>query len=420
MKKINTFGIQFVIRKHRIKDSKAPIYARITVNANRCEISVKQRIHINNWNNGKGMAKGKDSNIARLNSYLEQIRSQLTNHYQDLVSNKQEVTPASIKNKFLGIDESEKTLKELIEYHNTRMDENLKWGTLKNYFTTSRYINVFLKKKLKRDDIYLYELNYKFLTDFEYFLRKNKPTDHQRPMGNNAVMKHIERLRKMTNMAIRMEWLEKNPFAAYKLHFKKVERDFLTLEELSSIEKKNYQIERLQHVKDLFVFSCYTGLAYIDVMQLAPSNIRKGINEMNWIYTQREKTSTPVRIPILHQAQELIDKYKKHPKSLNKGTIFPIISNQKLNSYLKEIADLCGITKNLTFHVARHTFATTVTLTNGVPIESVSKMLGHADLKTTQIYAKVVEKKISEDMSRLQEKLKSNSDNLEVKSRRIM
>ncbi len=181
-----------------------------------------------------------------------------------------------------------------------------------------------------------------------------------------------------------------------------MEREFLTQLELDTIKKKQFKIERLQYVKDLFVFSCYTGLSYIDVMNLQPNNIRIGINGMNWIITQREKTTTPVRIPILSQAQVLIDKYKDHPRSANKGTIFPNISNQKLNSYLKEIADVCEIDKNLTFHVARHTFATIVTLTNGVPIESVSKMLGHADLKTTQIYAKVVEKKISDDMANLE------------------
>jgi integrase len=333
MKTKSTFGIHFVLKKAKTIDGTAPVYARITVDSSRCEISVKKRVCVNNWNNGKGMAKGSNPEIARLNSYLEQIRSQLTNHYQDLVASKKLVNPEAIKDLFFGIDESSKTLKELIEYHNTHQDENLTWGTLKNYFTTSRYINVFLKKKLKRDDIYLYELNYKFLTDFEYFLRKNKPTDHHRPMGNNAVMKHIERLRKMTNMAIRMEWLDKNPFAAYKLHFKKVERDFLTQEELTAIENQNYSIERLQQVKDMFVFSCYTGLAYIDAMKLGSNNIRKGIDGINWIYTKRKKTSTPVRIPILHQAQELMDKYKNHPKSINKGTIFPIISNQKLNSY---------------------------------------------------------------------------------------
>lgn len=361
------------------------------------------------------MAKGSNPEIGRLNSYLEQIRSQLTNHYQDLIVSKKAVTPEAIKDRFFGIDESGESLNGLIEYHNTQMDENLKWGTLKNYNTTQKYIEKFLKNKYKRNDIYLSELNYKFITDFEYFLRKHKPVDHQKPMGNNTVMKHIERLRKMTNLAVRLEWIDKDPFSSFKLHFKKVERDFLNEDELSAIEVKEFKIERLQQVKDLFVFSCYTGLSYIDVMKLSPNNITKGINGMNWIYTQREKTSTPVRIPLLHQAQELLDKYKDHPRSLNKGTIFPLISNQKLNSYLKEIADLCGITKNLTFHVARHTFATTVTLTNGVPIESVSKMLGHADLKTTQIYAKVVEKKISEDMANLETKLSKKK----IKERKI-
>uniref|UniRef100_UPI0032180AF1 site-specific integrase n=1 Tax=uncultured Draconibacterium sp. TaxID=1573823 RepID=UPI0032180AF1 len=402
MKKVNTFGIQFVIRKHRIKDGEAPIYARITVNSSRCELSIKKKIKVNNWNNGKGKATGSNPEIGRLNLYLEQVRSQLTNHYQNLIVNRKQINPEAIKDKFFGIDESEGTLNQLVKYHNTQMDENLKWGTLKNYHTTARYLTKFLKKKYKRDDIYLSELNYKFITDFEYYLRKNKPTNHQRPMRNNAVMKHLERLRKMVNMAVRMEWLDKNPFAAYKLRFTKVERDFLSEEELAAIEKKDYKIERLQQVKDMFIFSCYTGLAYIDASKLSPNNIKKGLDGMNWIFTKREKTSSPVRIPVLRTAQKIIEKYQKHPKAVSNGTVFPVISNQKLNSYLKEIADLCGISKNLTFHVARHTFATTVTLTNGVPIESVSKMLGHADLKTTQIYAKVVEKKISDDMGKLE------------------
>ena len=405
MKKVNTFGIQFVIRKHRIKNGEAPIYARLTVNASRCELSIKRRIHTDNWNNGKGMAKGKNPEISKLNSYLEQIRSQLTNHYQDLVVNKQEVTPDAIKNKFFGVDESGETLKGLIEYHNTRMDENLKWGTLKNYFTTQKYVDLFLQRKLKRNDIFLKELNFRFINDFEYYLRKHTPTDHQRPMGNNTVMKHIERLRKMINLAVRMEWLDKDPFAAHKAKFQKTEIPFLTESELSEIEKKEFKIERLQQVKELFIFSRYTGLAYIDVMRLTPNNIRIGMDGEKWLFTQRQKTLNPVRVPILTKAQKIIDKYKNHPRSIVTGTLFPNISNQKLNSYLKEIADLCGIDKNLTFHLARHTFATTVTLTNGVPIESVSKMLGHSDLRTTQIYAKVVERKISEDMSNLQKKL---------------
>jgi site-specific recombinase XerD len=415
MKKVNTFGIQFVIRKHRIKDGEAPIYARITVNTDRCEISVKRRIHTDNWNNGKGMAKGKNPEINKLNSYLEQIRSQLTNHYQDLVVNKQEVTSDAIKNKFIGIDESGETLKKLIEYHNTRMDENLEWGTLKNYFTTQKYVHLFLKQKLKTEDIYLSELNFRFISDFEYFLRKHKPDDHQKPMGNNTVMKHIERLRKMINLAVRMEWIEKDPFVAHKSKFVKVERGYLDQEELTRIEDRNFNIERLQLVKDLFVFSCYTGLAYIDVMQLTHNDVKKGVDGNSWLFTERQKTSNPVRVPLLSKASEIMEKYKNHHRAKVTGTIFPVLSNQKLNSYLKEIADLCKINKNLTFHLARHTFATTVTLTNGVPIESVSKMLGHSDLRTTQIYAKVVEKKISEDMLNLQKKLNSGSDKTNMK-----
>jgi site-specific recombinase XerD len=417
MKRVNTFGIQFVIRKHRIKNDEAPIYARITVNTNRCEISVKRRIHIDNWNNGKGMAKGKNPEISKLNSYLEQIRSQLVNHYQDMVISNQQISPEALKDKFLGLEESGETLKSLIEYHNTRMDENLKWGTLKNYSTTQKYVDIFLKEKLKRNDINLKELNFRFISDFEYYLRKHRPTDHQRPMGNNTVMKHIERLRKMINLAVRMEWLEKDPFVAHKAKFQKTEIPFLSEPELFAIEEKEFKIERLQQVKELFIFSCYTGLAYIDVMHLTPDNIRIGMDGEKWLFTQRQKTLNPVRVPILDKAQEIIDKYKNHPRSKVNGTLFPNISNQKLNSYLKEIADLCGITKNLTFHLARHTFATTVTLTNGVPIESVSKMLGHSDLRTTQIYAKVVERKISEDMSNLRKKL--NSATMEAKGKTI-
>lgn len=407
MKNVNTFGIQFVIRKHRIKDGEAPIYARITVNTNRCEISVKRRIHTDNWNNGKGMAKGKNPEISKLNSYLEQVRSQLTNYYQELVINKQALTADAIKNKFLGVEVSEQTLMGLIKYHNDRMDENLEWGTQKNYFTTEKYISEFLNDKLIKKDIPLSELNYRFINDFEYFLRKHQPTDHQKPMGNNTIMKHIERLRKMINLSVKMEWLEKDPFTAHKAKFIKVQRGYLSQEELELIEQKEFSIERLQQVKDLFVFSCYTGLAYIDAISLKSADIRKGIDGGEWIFTARQKTDVPVQVPLLSKASKIIIKYKDHPKTKLSGTVFPVISNQKLNSYLKEIADLCGINKNLTFHLARHTFATTVTLTNGVPIESVSKMLGHSDIRTTQIYAKVVEMKISEDMTKLQNKLQS-------------
>lgn len=400
-----TLGIHFVLRMNKIMNGLAPIYARITVNSKRCEISIKRRILVENWNIGKGMAKSSTAENKQLNSYLEQIRKMMVQSYQDLVLEKQVITAEAIKNKFLGLDISDMTLCKLIEYHNTNCKETLRWGTLKNYFTTKKYIELFLKGKYRTSDIYLTSLNYKFLMDFEYFLRKYTPDDYHTTMGNNTVMKHIERLRKMIKLAIRYEWLEKDPFISFQQKFQRVERGYLSEEELKRIEEKDFSIPRLQYIKDLFIFGCYTGLAYIDVMQLSPDNIQIGIDKQYWLFTNREKTDNPVRIPILPVAMDIINKYRNDQKALIQNRLFPNISNQKLNSYLKEIADLTEISKNLTFHLARHTFATTVTLTNGVPIESVSKMLGHSKISTTQIYAKVIEKKLGEDMKKLKEKL---------------
>lgn len=348
-----TLGIHFVLRTNKINNGLAPIYARITVNSKRCELSVKRSILTNAWNVGKGMAKPISPENKQLNSDLEQIRKMMVEAYQDLVISKQVVTPEAIKNKFYGIDVSDMTLVKLIDYHNANNRETLRWGTLKNYFTTQKYITKFLKEKLKTSDIYLHSLNYKFLVDFEYYLRTYVPVDHQSPMGNNTVMKHIERLRKMVKMAIRYEWLEKDPFVAFKQKFHRVERGYLTEEELKTIEERYFSISRLQYVKDLFIFSSYTGLAYIDVMKLTPDDIQLGIDKQIWIFTRREKTDNPVRIPLLPTAIEIVNKYKDNIKAIANNKIFPPITNQRPNIYLKEISDLCEIKKNLTFHLAR-------------------------------------------------------------------
>lgn len=415
MRTTNTFGIQFITRMNKIKNGLAPIYVRVTVDARRVEISLKRYVNPKEWNGKKGMARGSRNDIKSLNHYLEEVRSNLVACYQEMQIQKQLITADGIKNKFLGTNQKDHTLCKLINYHNTQMKDSLAWGTLKNYFTTQKYIQMFLKEKRNTSDVFLSELTYKFITDFEFFLRNYRPIDHHKPLANNGVMKHIERFRKVINLAVKLEWLDKDPFAQYKQKFEKVEREFLTKEELQKIEFRDFKVVRLQLIRDLFIFSCYTGLAYIDVMQLTPSNITVGIDGDYWLITSRQKTSNPVRVPLLPKALELIERYKGHPRALASATLFPTISNQKLNSYLKEVADLCGIHKNLTFHLARHTFATTVTLTNGVPIESVSKMLGHSTITTTQIYAKVIEKKLSEDMKNLREKLvNSSSSSLKV------
>lgn len=411
MRTTNTFSIQFITRVNKIKDGLAPVYARVTVDGHRVEISLKRYVRPQEWNSKKGMLRGSRDEIKSLNHYLEEVRSRLITCYQEMQMQKQLITAVGLKNIFLGNDQKEETLGKLINYHNTQMKGSLTWGTMKNYFTTQKYLERFLKEKKNCTDIFLSELTYRFITEFEHYLRGRVPTDHHKPLSNNGAMKHIERFRKMINLAMKLEWLDRDPFSQYRQRFEKVEREFLTKEELQRIEFHDFKVARLQWIRDLFVFSCYTGLAYIDVMQLAPSNITIGMDNEYWIITSRQKTNNPVKVPLLPKAMEIIEKYKGHPRAAANGTLFPVITNQKLNSYLKEIADLCGIHKNLTFHLARHTFATTVTLTNGVPIESVSKMLGHSTIATTQIYAKVIEKKLSEDMKNLKERLGKPAQN---------
>lgn len=318
-------------------------------------------------------------------------------------------------NHFRGIKEEGYSLKNLIDFHEVSQKDILSRNTLQHYQTTAKYLFRFLNENQNSSDIPLNQLNYKTIAEFESYLRAYHPVDHHKSLANNGVMKHLQRLRKMVNMAVKLEWIDKSPFENYKLSFKKTERPYLTQDELAAIEAQIFSIERLQSVKDLFIFACYTGLAYIDVYKLTSKNLVKGIDGNDWIHTKREKTDTPVHIPLLPQAITIIKRYRNHVRALHEGTLFPIISNQKLNSYLKEVADICGITKNLTFHIARHTFATTVTLSNGVPIETVSKLLGHTNIRTTQIYARVIEQKVSDDMQLLREKL-SKTPMLKVSS----
>jgi site-specific recombinase XerD len=411
MKSRNTFGIQFVLRLPKNKkDEMAVVYARITVNGRRAEISLKSKVSINNWDEAKGRAKGKRDEIIKLNSHMEQVRSLIFDSYQELIQQNKPVSVYAVKAKYLGEDiEETMTLLKMIDYHKQVAIGKLAPGTMKNYYTTENYLKKFVKHQYNKSDISLDELNYRFILDFENFLINYESVDHHKSLNNNGVMKHMERLRKIVNMAVMMDLLEKDPFSKYKLHFDKVERGHLTKEELKVLSKKIFKIERLQAVLDMFLFSCYTGLAYIDIFNLTQENIAKGIDGRDWLMTNRQKTNTSVKVPLLPEAVQLIKKYKDHPVAVAKGTLFPVVSNQRMNGYLKEIAEICGIDKNFTFHLARHTFATTVTLSNGVPIESVSKMLGHTSIRTTQIYAKVVEHKLSEDMQNLRERMVANN-----------
>ncbi|MBZ4036761.1 site-specific integrase [Flavobacterium sp. 17A] len=410
---ITTFGVLFYLKTQKISaQGSAPICARITVNGKRTEISVKRSINANEWDVRKGLPKGNRKETVELNLFLNQFKAKIINAYQQMLLTDLPIDGPAIRDRVLGLDHRSPTLISLMEYHNEQQLHKLAPGTMKNYHTTQRYVKKFLLEKMYRNDIVLSQLSYKFILDFERYLFNHVPKDHQKPLNNNGIMKHIERLRKMINMAVKLDWLAKDPFASFKKHFDKVERECLTSRELSALAEKKISIERLRHVRDMFLFSCYTGLAYIDLAELSPNKIVTGIDGGLWIATSRAKTDIGVRVPLLPHAAELIDIYRDDPRARNNGTIFPVISNQRMNGYLKEIADICGITKPLTFHIARHTFATTITLSNGVPIESVSKMLGHTSIRTTQVYAKVVERKLGEDMRNLEVRLSANKSEI--------
>jgi site-specific recombinase XerD len=407
MKTSQSFGIHFAIRSDKEKDGKSPIYACITVNKKKCVFAIKQNVDTKSWDNRKGTAKGSKDELRELNSFLENLRRTLGNIYQEMLLKSLYVTAETIKDAYFNADIQVYKLTDLFCYHNDTALATIKAITLKHYLVTQRYLLKFIYKNYKKDNIFLHELNYKFIKDFETFLYNHKPADHQKPIQTNGVVKHMVRIKKMIGLAVKLEWIDKDPFARYSIKAQKVNRDCLSQSELSKIENKAFTVERITLVRDLFVFSCYTGLAYIDLINLSPDNLVKGDDGEFWIKTNRQKTDTPVSTPILPKALAIITKYKTNERAVANNKVFPVISNQKVNSYLKEIADLCGITKTISFHLARHTFATTVTLSNGVPIETVSKMLGHTKIATTQIYAKVLENKISADMQALKLRLES-------------
>lgn len=416
MKSKTTFGVHFTLRPNKSFGGKDTIYVRIVVNKSRCELALKCYILKDDWNSIKGAAKAKNDELIQLNSYLEEVRAKLFNHYRELKIGEQVVTTETVKNAYLGIDnqENQPTLLWLVKEHNLVMEKVITHGTMKNYYTTAKYLKAFMEKKYASGDIYLKQLKFEFITAFEHFIRTSYLKEND-PCTNNGTMKHLERLKKMVAWAVRNEWIEKHPFTNYKLKFKRQERDFLNELELSTIENTDLDNPMLQKVRDLFVFCCYTGLAYIDLTELMPDQVLSSIDGVKWIKTSRAKTGINVNVPLLLPALSILERFNAKPEAKIRVTLFPKISNQEMNRSLKIIAQICGIKKYLTFHLARHTFATTVTLMNGVPIETISKMLGHSKLSTTMIYAKITQSKVGMDMGLLQNKLIENQSKTKLK-----
>lgn len=380
-----------------------PIYVRLTVEGKRFEYSSKKFIEPSKWSNELSRMKGNSEEARSINSLLDFTKNQINEIQFELLKDNITLNIEEFKNRLLGKKVRERMLIPIFKEHNSKIKELLGIeyapGTYERYQTSLKHTKDFLNWKYHISDIDITKIDYAFITDYEFYLR------NVRKCANNTAVKYIKNFSKIIKLCLANDWLDKNPFVNYKSKVKEVERVYLSEEELHDIVNKNFGTERLSLVRDIFIFSCFTGLSYIDVKNLTKSHISIGIDGGKWIFTHRQKTESASKIPILPVTQMIIDKYENHPQAVNQNKLLPILSNQKMNAYLKEIAGVCEIEKDLTFHIARHTFATTVTLTNGVPIESVSKMLGHKNLRTTQHYAKVLDKKVSDDMKLLKEKL---------------
>lgn len=382
-----------------------PIYIRLTVDGQRFEFSSKKFIEKSKWSPELSKMKGSSEEARTINNYLDLMKSKVFNIQMELIHKNEELSLENFKSRILGIHQRERMIIPIYQNHNDKIEELIgngyAYGTLERFKISLKHLQEFIQWKYNVSDISITKIDYAFVTEFEFYLRSVKKCN------NNTAVKYVRNFRKIIKICLDNDWLDKNPCSRYEGKMKEVERDFLTEEELNRIYNKRFSSERLNLVKDIFIFSCYTGLAYVDVKGLKKDHIAIGIDGEKWIFKNRQKTDTKSKIPVLPIAEAIIQKYANHPKCLNEDSVLPILTNQKMNAYLKELGDLCDISKEITFHMARHTFATSITLTNGVPIETVSKMLGHKNIQTTQHYAKILDKKVSEDMMVLKEKFKS-------------
>ena len=399
-----TFTILFFIKRSKLlKTGEAPVYLRITSNGDSSEISIKRSIKPSLWDTTRNKAKGASPEAAELNDYLTSIRGQLFMHQRELQEAGKQITAKALLNTFLGVGEKQWSLVELFQEHNDNLKQLIGNGfsplTLQRYDTALKHIRNYCTVQYNNEKLPLTEVNNKFITGFDFYLKTVAKCQH------NSSMKHIKALKKVIRIAIASDYIRKDPFVNYRITQKNVEREYLTQTEIDTIINKEITIQRLDVIRDLFIFECYTGFAYKDLAALRKENIEIGIDGHRWIVIRRGKTGVTCRIPLFPISENIIRKYAAHAEVIITGKLLPVPSNQKMNAYLKEVATICGIDKDLHTHLARHTYATTVTLSNGIPMETVSKLLGHSKLQTTQIYAKVVNQKVEDDIEMLRVKL---------------
>lgn len=403
--------VYYISRTRPKKNGECPVYLKVNINGDKVSFPIKRHVLPGQWSADKSCMKGRSQEAQVFNKYLDAIKLRANNLYNELLANYAEVTAPMLKDAILGTNSARpKTIitvwDEHVEKLKSLVGKECTYPTMQKYRTARNHFQEFLKKKYRVDDVSIKRVDHEMIEAFEYFLKTEKGCNY------NTSIKFLQNLKRITTICISNGWLVKNPFANKSLSLKEVARPYLSEEELNRLMGLKIKVERLDRVRDFFLFACFTGLSYADVKKLTREEI-EFTEDGYWIKTRRRKTGGKANIPLLEVPWKIIMKYNPFFDELfPTDKVLPIMSNQKLNAYLKEVADLAGISKQLSFHIARHTFATTVTMLNGVPIESVSKMLGHKNITSTQHYARIIDQKVSEDMkmlsSRLERKINMN------------
>ena len=402
----STFSILFFIkRKKLLKNGDAPVYMRVTVDGRFLEASLKRGVNPKTWNEKKQRSTGRDRLSLELNDYLDDTLAKILKIHQRFADEKKIINPKTILDEWTGRIEKPKMLCEEFRADNEKYRQRLEIGdvvlnTVLRNERAERYLGEFIRKKFKAEDIPFSAIDNAFVRDFHLFLRVDKKQEQ------NTANKYCKILKRIVTFALDNKWMEVNPFQGVRFQAKATNRQFLTEKELSTIMNKTFTLDRLNVVRDIFVFCALTGLSFSDVEGLKPEHVSVDDDGNYWIHKARQKTKNVCSIPYLESARAIAEKYKGHPLCEKRGVLLPVISNQRMNSYLGEIAGICGINKPLTMHIARHSFAC-LALANGVSMEIIARMLGHSDIRTTKIYAKVIDKSIAEQMSGLASKFGS-------------
>lgn len=383
----------FIKRTKLLKDGTASIFVRVTFNKLSSEVATGQSVMPSHWVATKGRAKGNNLHNKQVNSFLEQMEYKLNDLTLQIEREGKQVSAKEILNRYKNLHSPKIGVLALYAEHNKEQKElvgiNVALATYKRHETSLKLFQEFLAYKYHAKDVPINEVDLDMLLKYQHYLMT------VRHNNNNTTVKYLRNLGKVLNLAVTRKLIISSPLEQMQLKIEDVDKGFLTKEELDRLTQKDFQVQRLEQVRDIFVFCCYTGLAYVDVHSLTGNDLFEQDGVL-WIKKARHKTNIMCHIPVLKTAKLILEKYAPLAKST--GLLLPVLSNQKMNAYLKEIASIVGIDKDLTTHMARHTFATTVTLANNVSIENVSKMLGHANIRMTQHYARILDASIEREM----------------------